>query len=99
MLAKEKGFEEMSKQVYNHSKEVINSYYSTAINCDLDLGDACTVTTQSILQKWLREKHALDTQVYKVGKLYATILCKTLHEKYEDALEEHLVECLEQIKL
>ena len=64
--------------------------------------------TQSLLQKWLREKHSIDIQVLGLsGRYYAGINNNKIHEcsqyfypeskKYEDILEIGLFKALETI--
>ncbi len=56
-LARKKGFDEKCVKEYNSSKDVVDCHYSFVKNSDIDYDCLCTSTTQSIMQKWLREVH------------------------------------------
>ena len=73
-------------------------------NSDLKKINACTIPSQSLLQKWLREKHKLHTVIiytingftYKIVdlKLNHDNVCDIVFESYEDALENALYNML-----
>jgi len=85
-LARKKGFDEKCIKEFNSSKDVVDCHYSFVKNSDIDYGCLCTSTTQSIMQKWLREVHNIhinpnpyresivpgDTEItgYYVGEIY-----------------------------
>ena len=105
VLAKEKGFEQ--KHIEEHYLKDENLDTSNmAWQNGLSLGSA---PSQSVLQKWLREKHnipiAVDFKLDKHPKLnyfsliydvknYHIIHVKKLHDTYEKALEESLFKAL-----
>lgn len=111
-LAKEKGYNIISKKMYsgNTNLEPYNK-----LRWDL-YGDYYYASTQSLLQKWLREVHNIHIQIenvnvpkkekwiYEIMKLPSGVLVlwneKTspIFDTYEQALEEGLQEGLKLIK-
>lgn len=105
-LAKEKGFNITNRNSYDEN---------TGLMLPLDpyghcyaLEGTCPAPTQSLLQKWLREKHNIDIQVLGLSDhYYVGINKKGFHEcsqyfypnliKYEDNLEIGLLESLKLI--
>jgi len=68
-LAKEKGFNEHCRKLYIDSKltSSINIYPFEFINneeIDEHEINGCSVPTQSLLQKWLREEHNIEISIY-----------------------------------
>lgn len=56
-LAKEKGFDEFTKSYFNAKGELFN-FYAKLANHTIGVHNLqCTAPTQSLLQRWLREKH------------------------------------------
>ena len=108
-LAKKKGFEINSNGSYDLTNGVkldVNHVIGH-IHCK----DTCSIATQSLLQKWLREKHNIHIAVvssftgnwaawlYSL-KPYGQILDDEIdYESYENALEKGLFEALKLIKL
>ena len=113
-LAKEKGFDELTKYIY------FNGELSGLTLDDYNyLGDkklrknVLSAPTQSLLQKWLREKHNIqvcNNLHYKVGGGIAGYLIDISHPNgdfkstsisentYEEALEKGLQESLKLIE-
>lgn len=109
-LAKEKGFNEVSSACFD-----INGKSHFGINHKNDLGGSVySSPSQSLLQKWLREKHKLHVKIddWELSKWYFSLVDGrelptkkiTLREKpfefssYEDALERGLEEALKLIE-
>ena len=106
ILANKKGFREDTEMVYGGN---------TGIICKLSKGNmVCGYTlapTQSLLQKWLREKHHIHIEIYANSSGWGWILTKlngtTIKEitndiffyAYEIALEIGLQVALKLIKL
>ena len=113
-LAKEKGFHIISSEMlcYCKSGEVIKIIESVDfIGRSEDRAFVAFAPTQSLLQKWLREKHSIIVQVEKAstkttdGKLkfycvihYFKSTYTKDYEEWEDALEAGLVEALKLIE-
>lgn len=108
-LLKEKGFCEGSTYFYsnlNSTQELVNNHGSFYINgMELDYIEA---PTQSLVQKWLREAHKVmvlvDFDATEDKCFWSNIYVSDLvvkqtknHAKYEDALEEGLLEVLKLI--
>lgn len=109
-LAKEKGF--VYNTEWSYDGETLTSY-SFIPDHPANTSDDYPAPTQSLLQKWLREKYGLIVTVYYVGLEYnAQLQWKTdsdpleydevnsnlyFHEHWEDALEAGLVEALKLI--
>ena len=108
-LAKEKGFNEYGKLCYSEDGESIspNSSFYSSQKYPIE---ACT---QSLLQKWLREKHKIHAFAHPIDDLkdWAAIIdgdtpsaFTRLYQDeggsstYEEALEIALQEALSQIK-
>ena len=125
-LAKEKGFDWMSYASYNSTGGIENTTINTSIGSKHDdkwfdlhsynsesLSTRCDAPTQSLLQKWLREKHnihfVIDTTMnpiewrvsyYKINnKPFETVHLGGRYNTYEEALEKGLQEALKLIKL
>ena len=125
-LAKEKGFDIRCKDAYcdfeeqilydyhHGDEELIEKRYNLLVSSDYDRGKTINyyVPTQSLLQKWLREKHGIDIMVktwtgdIKGEKTYAsdvylfgTIIYIKLErvKTYEEALEKGLFEAIKLI--
>lgn len=116
-LAKEKGFEEGKAEYWlqdNTTISVIDDEYE--LKClrvkdqNPDMVYQCKAPTQSLLQKWLREKHGVEVnafnlihfsycyQYYETGKSPESGKSKANFNKHEDALEEGLQEALKLIQ-
>lgn len=104
-LALEKGF-----NGYQYS-----SFYANYYNCDGSVGNSLwqhlenkspRYVTQSLLQKWLREKHNLIVSI--IPRFFTTVFYEyrilgievevNSYDSYEDALENGLKCALENIK-
>ena len=102
-LAKEKGFNEPIKKVYNTLGEVWDAHYSYMKNDNVDSGASCTAPTQSLLQKWLREEHEIHPWVQQKATYYFPRVGPynkgdNIGMNYEEALEIALLEGLKLIK-
>ena len=128
-LAKELGFDEpcidtyKDVELYKHKAKRYNSSFNTEWREELIKNSAMSnakiarysAPTQSLLQKWLREKHFIEVYVvpYSVsgghamrgGKgFYEVVVDKSVttwsgHKSYEEALEKGLQEGLKLIKI
>lgn len=123
-LAKEKGFnirckdaycdfEEQILYDYHHGdEELIEKRYNILVSSDYDCGKTINyyVPTQSLLQKWLREKYKIDVFVdyaYMQPFRYSAMLHNngelnsldgfTIFNSYEEAFEEGLFEAIKLI--
>lgn len=115
-LAKEKGYKLLSNpfgyitKFYNHNTGTLLAYGRTG---KTDLNKAYYASTQSLLQKWLREVHNLDVIPNHYGGInfpntcYNCYINKHLNteskltrvcDTYEEALEVGLLEGLKLIK-
>lgn len=105
-IAKEKGFDEDALYYYEKRHQIFPTYFGRKI----DHSFLYPAPTQSLLQKWLREKHKINVYVdmpYS-GSLYQYVIKwydKVYMEQrghgnreYEDALEDGLFEALNIIK-
>lgn len=120
-LAKEKGFEEETYYCYNSDKELEQAIDFTGnftfdskdiINAKDNDFEAYLAPTQSLLQKWLRQIHGIETIVksweheekiiflYSVQKLTkpSTYRFDKGADTYEQALEAGLQEALKLIR-
>lgn len=127
-LAKQKGFDEYCNHVVSlyHDKIRRLEYYEGTITANEDGFDKnseiddlidnydLTVLTQSLLQRWLREKHNLHINIsvnqFGYGYMYSVVNSKigscivnlvggvNYKYSYEQALEKGLEKALEQIK-
>jgi len=106
-LAKEKGFSIVSTGFYDENKELdlYESYIGDDIVYKRQLLDGivvCEAPTQSLLQKWLREKHRIFIIIYKKIGGWSYYLDEApkinLYDTYEEALEKGLQEALKLIK-
>jgi hypothetical protein len=119
-LAKEKDFDWECDYYYDEDSNLVKAlYYEMDIDnksIDNDSGfytskPICTAPTQSLLQKWLREKHQFFISVkHKItGDLNNPFVEYTyngnrgewngiFYPTYEEALEQALVECLNRLK-
>lgn len=111
ILAKEKGFDEVTDVFFNSSypwpgEENINALRHS------DGNDFTSVPTQSLLQKWLREKHDIVVFVTPLSrgqkpfeeKTYEARMLRKGHQrwkrgfkKWEEALEEGLQQGLNYV--
>lgn len=109
LAAKEKGFDWECMFQTDDKGSIYAGYES---NNNLDNNRVC-LPTQSLLQKWLREKHKIDviptmsefsrTYGYKVyyvkdGRTHVNNQMFTKYETYEQALEVGLQEALKLIE-
>lgn len=103
-LAKEKGFNEITKHAY--WKNIENNYF-LADNSDMENSELCdcnySAPTQSLLQKWLREVHnahiwsvplSLNHYEYYYFKDGGYTFSSDGYPTYEMAIEEALKKCL-----
>lgn len=111
-LAYEKGFSESTQFIYlkEYLKDPI--LFPSGSNVVCGWMNVYPATTQSFLQKWLRERHNIYIEVYIKDSGYGYELVKTNCEStlegrqggvghwdnYESALEAALYEALELIK-
>lgn len=111
-LAKEKGFDIHCRFYYN--EEMLNVYENEDFPYNSWNG-SLFAPTQSLLQKWLREKYKFHIEIedfddIKSGELVYFTTLRTKHAEYyhkdnkqfssyEDALEFSLTTLLKQIKL
>jgi len=107
-LAKEKGFDEPVYAIYSGNQLGIFTENDTIFNKWNHCRDATySAPTQSLLQKWLREKHSIDVLVDK-GFLCDNYSHEIYHKNdmfeseyifktYEKALEKGLYEALKLI--
>ena len=114
-LAKEKGFDWKVRFSYGKkeevSKESLNGYEDDNFNFYKGTYWQISAPTQSLLQKWLREKHnihitidLLNNSFEEFGftisypwREYINNINEDLKKPYEEALEEALVESLKLI--
>ena len=110
-LAKEKGFDFYDTGGYYHINEGYSSGYAFCYSDVNEQTDGCLLCPdQSLLQKWLREKHQLFICVkHKItGSVEKPIVEFTYngnngewnskyYSTYEDALEVALFECLHRV--
>lgn len=111
-LAKEKGFNESCRDIYDS--------YSSTDKIELfenihypDTEDTIGAPTQSLLQRWLREVHSIILvclfsyvtdrnkyyyEIHHSNKLYTNLVNDKYNDTYEEALEEGLQEALKLIK-
>jgi len=109
-LAKEKGFD--IPQLYFYIDGEI-SWKVDNTRCNNRLETEFSAPTQSLLQRWLREKHGVDVIVLLantskhcyIGEIWQTIKNKPVHSlnlsdsnTYEETLEKGLQEALKLIK-
>ena len=105
-LAKEKGFDESCNFIFEYNKEKYLGFIQRK-NSTYDY--VITRPTQSLLQRWLREKQEIDVivfiyfignnrkyfpEIYKDNKFQYLDSDLKLVDSYEDALEAGLFEAL-----
>lgn len=110
LLAKEKGFD-LDSNYFREQEEGKPDYDDSCENWNLYDG-YCTIVTQSILQKWIREKKHRNIRIgstsltchfpyvekiYEDGTQMVNISFKGNYKSYEDALEFGLQEALKTI--
>ena len=73
-LAKEKGFDERTILWFGKNDEIINLFGAKTFNSNIgNRSDfQCCAPTQSLLQKWLREKHSIHIVVNPTIEMYWT---------------------------
>lgn len=108
-LAKEKGFD-WKCDAFSYGKDNVTN--DILVRVYEDEKDFYEMPTQSLLQKWLREKHKLNIEIgmqykvwfYSINKLPynsfddSDIKGGTKFNTYEEALEEGLLNALKLIK-
>lgn len=101
-LAKEKGFDIHCRFYYD--EEMLNVYENEDFPYN-SWGGSLFAPTQSLLQKWLREIHNIDIvldHAVSTGWYYRVYFknmnWSTPFKKYEEALEQGLLEALKLIK-
>ena len=113
MLAKEKGFNEGSYHLYTYPNNELKSFQALNYNAEQD-GLQYEAPTQSLLQKWLREKHNIEIECYRTmetvegynygcqGENWNDDLTEDMFnfygKTYEETLEKGLQEALNLIK-
>ena len=108
-LAKEKGFDESTVGFYLKRELIVANPIINKRFVD-PLEDIIEAPTQSLLQKWLREKNNVHIQVHFINNSYLIKIKyfekesimdlnikKYLHKTYEEALEKGLQEALKLI--
>jgi len=113
-LAKEKGFDDRNSSQYiqydygeNGWKEKSYQEYDD-LDSNIGIGDNIRISrpTQSLLQKWLREKHYIETNIIRLALSYMFFVFNDYKrpssqkgfKTYEEALEVGLQEALKLIK-
>ena len=108
-LAKEQEFDIQTEWAYQNKSLIHDSQYKELKNWnELSYAD-CSAPTQSLLQKWIREKHKIDIFIipYHLAnkKYYESVVDKydynitySEYNTYEEALEIGLQESLKIIK-
>lgn len=68
VLAKEKGFDEPTKFIYNPFRKLMPEQATAQRNSGINISGYVFIhaCTQSLLQKWLREKHNIHTRITDV---------------------------------
>ena len=112
-LAKEKGFEIGLHKGYFEKKEDEWVVYETAIRLFNTQSDSFEAPTQSLLQKWLREKHKIHAFAHPLEDLNSFLsivdvmtpssferlyISDNEYNNFENALERSLKEALKLIK-
>jgi hypothetical protein len=108
-LAKEKGFELYVKHYYLAARPNDLRFEERGLsNKYFDIHKKYAAPTQSLLQKWLREKHKIEVVVLpklKNSNYIVSVVIKNTRysvgkefEVYEEALEKGLYEALKSIK-
>ena len=101
-LAKEKGFKSATSRQYNSKGE---DYHPLSIGIqDEEYLKRFPAPTQSLLQKWLREKHGIHIEIIPNKNKWHTVMYPLVciddvghfgdWDTYEQALEEGLYEAL-----
>lgn len=97
-LLKDKGFDEYCEDAVNY---ISGNLSKTRFRVNSELPNVyCSMPTQSIAAKWLREKHNLHICIFNNVAGYCYEVAKTdngTHITYEEALEEGLKETLKLI--
>ena len=101
----EKGFDISLNMFYRHGK--LQTFVED--NYNLGIEELCSAPTQSLAQKWLREKHNIHVEIYKIpvtneGNMYGCYVCRwidrvqsnSVYESYFKTYEEALEEGLKQ---
>ena len=104
-LAKEKGFPLLRTSAYSMFTKNNEPHYYNGHTSPRNV--ICTAPTQSLLQKWLRDKHKIKLFISKqlssswVWTIWAESASTHLdrYDTYEDALEEGLKEALKLIEI
>lgn len=108
-LAKEKGFDWLSQYYYMDGR----SYYAMIKNANKRIAKSCcSAPTQSLLQRWLREKYDIHVnarysqtdrkygyhlEYIRKGQKYHDFTRTTCDKSFEEALELGLKEALKEI--
>ena len=112
ILAREKGFDEITSEVsYIKAELDVEEYYGCR-NSQIRNKNYLTIPTQSLLQKWLRDNHNIDITIHRSFSMknsyhyciirnndYDNELQQEVRKdrKYEEALEEALYKALQLI--
>lgn len=109
VLAKEKGFNIYRNTQYSKNVNPTTIYNYSEEKCKL-FNDVYYVPTQTVLQKWLREKHNIDCislpwtldngdkkYIWMIYKHFSSTKEGKEYDTYEQALEEGLYEGLKLI--
>ena len=110
-LLKEKGFVNLSDKSYIISEGArygLLSNFTNKYNNSVETGRV-EAPTQSLAQKWLREKHNIHVEIYKIpvtneGNMYGCYVCRwidrvqsnSVYESYFKTYEEALEEGLKE---
>lgn len=97
-LAKEKGFNIKCNYHYDRKELIFNHNIRNSQFED----DECSATTQSLLQKWIRERHKIivSVDITERGEYFISVTGLGMYGKFktwEQALEEGLYDALKLI--
>ena len=107
-LAKEKGFDEYTKDSFNYLGNLILNM--SCVNSNKGDADFVSAPTQSLLARWLREKHCIYVSIYPIKDTWegdVRILDKKYNvskidipvcSSYEEAMEAGLQHAFTLIK-
>lgn len=114
LLAKEKGFNHLKANCFgdNMAYQIDSEKLLFANNASIMNGGYVLAPTQSLLQKWLREKHNIfvislpwrdhqtdNNDSYEFRPMIVGRKTFDCYKKYEEALEKGLYEALKLIKV
>ncbi len=105
ILAKQKGFDWKCTLSFN-DKDISNDIFYVSVLKNYNVGNQCSLCTQALLAKWLRDVHNIDIDISPYANLYHILLFKNKKLEqffgnnlltYEQALEEGLKQALNLI--